>query len=151
MSISDKKSTTNDAQLDFNMPTPAIELPRDFRDAYLGAVRELADQLRSSRAIWRKQLPEFLTFALNRRITQTMIDAWFAPSNQNHFPADAFLLTCFAIDNFSALNIVVESFHQHVIDDRQAALLELALIAEHRRALDLEEERARAIINKEAG
>lgn len=149
MSISEKKSTTQNSQLAFDLASPPLELPGSFNNDYLLAVDSLSQAVRRCDVIVRKRLPDFLTFALGRRITKTMIDAWFTPSNQNRFPLDAFILTCYAIGEFSPLNKMLQAFEHGVIGPRDRALLELGRIAEQRRELQLLEDRARAIINKE--
>ncbi len=85
-------------------------------------------------------------------ITESMLNSWTAESKEGHrFPVEYLPAFCWATGDYELLDHIVRACGCYLIKSEEVALLELARIDEHRRALQQREKQVRQYLDKMRG
>ena len=94
----------------------------------------------------RAQLCDLVGGLLNRKISAAQFNAWLAAENRNRMPADVLIAICHILNNFEALDLLLEPAGQKCAGQAEQAYEQIGRAAIGREELDRAEMAARSLI-----
>lgn len=123
-------------------PAPgSFDISRQFRESLTEALK-LSSGSRYEAAARMSEL-------LGSEVTKTMIDAWTAESKEGHrFPAEYLAAFCQVTNSIEPLRIIAGLVKCHLVESKEALLVELARIDQAERELSKRKKIVRDYLNK---
>lgn len=121
----------------------------EIQAAFQRAIGHLSRAFQKHDEIARKQMPDLLTWATGREVTQATVDAWLTPSKEKHRPPLLdFMIMALLLDCREALDEFLALAGERVATPRDQALAEIGQIQIEKEKLAARESSARRILGE---